>query len=280
MSYLLTPPDFPIITRMNPFKYHTVELRRLWDVTLAGLELNGISAEGLGEKHMDKFVLRGGLNLSQYSLSLLPPHLGGFSTEAPVDMSDRTATFIDAINTASPAGFKGSISNPRIKDGTGFTSLLDAKDTAPEEDTRFEEASAESAEAPDTKADKSETKAEKSEKPDKASDKSDPKLKQKEKSARPTSTRSTTALAALSSALASVPPTTPLRMSGRTAPAPASIRAHIDLARANPSQVLGPPAAGPLDPKADQVHVNANASNIRLVSEARQIIAKSNARFP
>ena len=110
MSYLLTPPDFPIITRMNPFKYHTVELRRLWDVTLTGLELNGISAEGLGEKHMDKFVLRGGLNLSQYSLSLLPPHLGGFSTEAPVDMSDRTATFIDAINTASPAGFKGSIS--------------------------------------------------------------------------------------------------------------------------------------------------------------------------
>ena len=75
MSYLLTPPDFPIITRMNPFKYNTVELRRLWDVTLAGLELNGISAEGLGEKHMDKFALRGGLNLSQYSLSLLPPHL-------------------------------------------------------------------------------------------------------------------------------------------------------------------------------------------------------------
>ena len=166
---------------MNPFKYHTVELRRLWDVTLAGLELNGISAEGLGEKHMDKFVLRGGLNLSQYSLSLLPPHLGGFSTEAPVDMSDRTATFIDAINTASPAGFKGSISIPRNKDGSGFTSLLDAEDTAPEEDTRIEEASAESAEASDAKADKSETKAEKSdaksEKLDKASDKPDLKLK-------------------------------------------------------------------------------------------------------
>ena len=111
MSYLATPPDFPIITRMNPFKYHTVEFRRLWDVTLAGLELNGISTDGLGEKHLDKYVLRGGLNLSQYSLSLLPPHLGGFSAEAPVDMSDRTATFIDAINTASPSGFKGSLAN-------------------------------------------------------------------------------------------------------------------------------------------------------------------------
>ena len=55
---------------MNPFKYHSVETRRLRDVTLAGLELNGVSTEGLGEKHLDKYVLRGGLNLSQY-LSLI-----------------------------------------------------------------------------------------------------------------------------------------------------------------------------------------------------------------
>ena len=137
---------------------------------------------------MDKYVLRGGLNLSQYSLSLLPPHLGGFSTAAPVDMSDRTATFIDAINTASPAGFKGSISNPRTKDGSGFTSLLDAEETVAEEDTAHEEASAELGKAseqieskPTPTADKTDAKAEK---PEKASDKPDPKLKQKEKLAR------------------------------------------------------------------------------------------------
>ena len=151
MSYLLTPPDFPISTRMNPFKYHTVESRRLWDVTLAGLELNGISTDGLGEKHLDKYVLRGGLNLSQYSLSLLPPHLGGFSTEAPVDMSDRTASFIDAINTASPAGFNDSFANSRSKDGFGFASFLDAEDTPTEDDARLEEATQEPSDASEPK---------------------------------------------------------------------------------------------------------------------------------
>ena len=147
----MTPPDFPIITRMNPFKYHTVELRRLWDVTLAGLELNGISTDGLGEKHLDKYVLRSGLDLSQYSLSLLPPHLGGFSTEAPVDMSDRTASFIDAINTASPAGFKGSLANPRSKDAFGFASFLDSEDTTTEDDARLEGATQESSDASEPK---------------------------------------------------------------------------------------------------------------------------------
>ena len=119
-------------------------------------------------------------------------------------------------------------------------------------------------------ADKDDANAEKSEK---ATEKHNAKGKKAEKPSRSLSTRS-------SSSSGSQPPSTPPRMAGRTVPAPASIRHHIDQARAQPSAANGPLAPGPLDPKADQVHVNAYASNIRLVSEARQIIARSNARFP
>ena len=68
---LPTNPDFQAITMLNPFKYHSIESRRLWDVTVAGLELNGISTEDLGEKHLGRFVLRGGLRLSHYAISLI-----------------------------------------------------------------------------------------------------------------------------------------------------------------------------------------------------------------
>ena len=267
---------------MNPFKYHTVEFRRLWDVTLAGLELNGISTDGLGEKHLDKYVLRGGLNLSQYSLSLLPPHLGGFSAEAPVDMSDRTATFIDAINTASPSGFKGSLANQRGQEGFGsherndfdFSSSLDAEDSHSREQSHAESAR-ESSGPTEPRESKLNLTADKddAEKPEKPTDKQDAKGKKAEKSSRSLPTRA-------SSSSGSQPPSTPPRLSGRIVPAPASIRAHIDQSRSRPHEASAPLAPGPIDPKADQVHVNANASNIRLVSEARQIIARANARFP
>ena len=122
---------------------------------------------------MDKYVLRGGLNLSQYSLSLLPPHLGGFSPEASVDMSDRTAAFIDAINTASPAGFKGSLSSPR-RDGSGFTSFLDAEDSVPEDAARLEESTTETSDTSELKESKTDAKTKTSDKSsNKSSEKSD-----------------------------------------------------------------------------------------------------------
>jgi hypothetical protein len=99
--------DFPVHNMLNPFKYHSVEARRLWEVTVAGLELNGISTENLDEQHEGKFVLRGSLRLSPYSLALIPPHLGGTMVEAPTDMTDRTISFIDAINAGTPSGYKG-----------------------------------------------------------------------------------------------------------------------------------------------------------------------------
>jgi hypothetical protein len=40
------------------------------------------------------------------------------------------------------------------------------------------------------------------------------------------------------------------------------------------------PPASPFDPKSDQVHARANASNLRLAAEARQIIAKSSSKYP
>ena len=98
--------DFTVATQINPFKCHSVKARRLWEVTLTGLELNGICTDGLGEKEGGKFILRGGHHLSSYSTAMLPPHLGGFLNEAPIDMSDRTASSINAINMASPSGYK------------------------------------------------------------------------------------------------------------------------------------------------------------------------------
>jgi hypothetical protein len=106
--------DFPVVTQLNPFKYHSVETRWLWDVTLQGLEMNGVTLDGIGEKLEDKFVLRGCLRLSPYALALMPPHLGGSLADAPINMSDRTVSFIDAINTASPTGYKGASSRQRL----------------------------------------------------------------------------------------------------------------------------------------------------------------------
>jgi hypothetical protein len=76
--------------------------------------MNGVTLDGIGEKLEDKFVLRGCLRLSPYALALMPPHLGGSLADAPIDMSDRTVSFIDAINTASPVGYKGASTRQRL----------------------------------------------------------------------------------------------------------------------------------------------------------------------
>jgi len=70
--------DFPVHNMLNPFKYHSVEARRLWEVTVAGLELNGISTENLGEQHEGKFVLRGSLPLVALFSCPHPTPLGWF----------------------------------------------------------------------------------------------------------------------------------------------------------------------------------------------------------
>ena len=46
----MTSADFPNTARADPIKYHSTEARRLLEVTIAGLEGNGIATVGLGGK--------------------------------------------------------------------------------------------------------------------------------------------------------------------------------------------------------------------------------------
>ena len=236
--------DFPVVTQLNPFKYHSVESRRLWDVTLQGLEMNGITLDGIGERLDDKFVLRGCLRLSPYALAQLPPHLGGSLADAPIDMPDRTVSFIDAINTASPTGYKGASTRQRLDELSEAIAAEMSDLRAPaHEASDFDAKSAE--ERPRSDRPKRDT-------------------KKSGGSVEPSAER---------------PPTTPLKFGrGLTSSAPPTIRSFIDEARQQ--RVRIDPVSVPLDPKADQVHAFANASTLRLATEARQIIARSASRIP
>jgi hypothetical protein len=57
-STIIAASDIPVTIRANPIKYHPIEGRRLWSGTIAGLERNGVVADGLGEKVGIKFVLK------------------------------------------------------------------------------------------------------------------------------------------------------------------------------------------------------------------------------
>ena len=163
-----------------------------------------------------------------------------------MDMSDRTVSFIDAVNAASPSGSKGpaqarhievlseSSSQAQARSSSGFSSHIDG------------EASADQPDLPE------------------------------EKSRPRRGTKTPTTAAGLSNA----PPSTPSKQNRfAQATAPPSIRQHIDDARTRPAVREESPTSL-LDPKADQVHSRAHASNIRLTSEARQIIARSASKYP
>ena len=104
-SLHVSTADFPNAARADPIKYHSTEARRLLEVTLRGLEGNGITTLGLGDKSGSKFILRGGLTLSGFARAQLPVQLGGTCAVAPVDMADRTVTFIDTAIGSAPSDF-------------------------------------------------------------------------------------------------------------------------------------------------------------------------------
>ena len=49
-SLHVSSADFPNAARADPIKYHSTEARRLLEVTLRGLEGNGTTTLGLGDK--------------------------------------------------------------------------------------------------------------------------------------------------------------------------------------------------------------------------------------
>ena len=57
-SLHVSTADFPNAARADPIKYHSTEARRLLEVTIHGLEGNGIATLGLGDKSGNKFILR------------------------------------------------------------------------------------------------------------------------------------------------------------------------------------------------------------------------------
>ena len=94
-------------TSAKAIRYHTTETRRLIAVTIDGLSHTGIESFGMGDAEGGVFILRGGLRLTPHAAAQIPQFAGGTGPGGVAHMDRRTVSFLDAVNIASPAGYKG-----------------------------------------------------------------------------------------------------------------------------------------------------------------------------
>ena len=97
-----------VLTTANPIKYHSTVAKRLLQVTLDGLTLNGVDVPGIGDKDKlsGKHVLRTGLLLTAHAQSQLPYDMGGFRRVPQQQMDQKTVQFMRQANLSSPSGYK------------------------------------------------------------------------------------------------------------------------------------------------------------------------------
>ena len=90
------------VSTANPIKYHSTVAKRLLQVTIDGLTLNGVDVPGIGDKLSGRHVLRTGLAHAQ---SQLPYDMGGFRRVPQQQMDQKTVQFMRQANLSSPKGY-------------------------------------------------------------------------------------------------------------------------------------------------------------------------------
>ena len=97
-----------VMVTNHPIRYHTTEARRLLEVTSEGLSSNGILIDQFDTKKNGKYLLCGGLRLTEHAAEQLHQSMGGRGDATLEHMDLKTVTFMQRANLASPAGYKGA----------------------------------------------------------------------------------------------------------------------------------------------------------------------------